>query len=211
MEAHGKERLEGVTFSNGQRVWTRDCDYLACAFGLIPNLQWPLLLGCRTDQAAVSVDAFQRTSLARVLCAGEATGITGVDGALVEGQIAGYVAAGKEKLAERLFPAREKSRRFATALATAFALRPELRTLASDSTVICRCEDVEWQDIQRFDDLRSAKLHTRCGMGSCQGRVCHSALRLLKGWSADTVRPPLLPTRVGSLAGATNALEEGRR
>lgn len=211
VEAHGKERLEGVTFSNGQRVWTRDCDYLACAFGLIPNLQWPLLLGCRTDQAAVSMDAFQRTSLARVLCAGEATGITGVDGALVEGQIAGYAAAGKEKLAERLFPAREKSRRFAAALATAFALRQELRTLASDSTVICRCEDVEWQDIRRFDDLRSAKLHTRCGMGSCQGRVCHSALRLLKGWSADTVRPPLLPTRVGSLAGATNALEEGRR
>ncbi len=58
----------------------------------------------------------------------------------------------------------------------------------SNKIVVCRCEDVTWQEIKSHDDLRSAKLQTRCGMGSCQGRVCHSALRLLKGWPADSIR-----------------------
>jgi hypothetical protein len=48
---------------------------------------------------------------------------------------------------------------------------------------------------------RAAKLHTRCGMGACQGRVCGSAAQLLFGWEPDSVRPPLFPVRAASLAG----------
>ena len=211
VEAHGTDRVTSVTFTNGSRSWTRDCDYLACAFGLIPNLQWPMLLDCRIEDDAVWVDPWQRTSTSRVFCAGEATGIAGVDCALVEGQIAGLAAAGHEKAAERWFPARAKHQRFARAMHDAFQLRAELLALATDQTVICRCEDVTWQEIKPHDDLRSAKLQTRCGMGSCQGRVCHSALRLLKGWPADSIRPPLLPTHIGSLVGTSNGLEDARR
>ena len=93
----------------------------------------------------------------------------------------------------------------------AFQLRAELLALATDETLICRCEDVTWQELKSHDDLRSAKLQTRCGMGACQGRVCHSALRLLKGWPADSVRPPLLPTHIGSLVGMSGGLEDARR
>jgi hypothetical protein len=40
---------------------------------------------------------------------------------------------------------------------------------------------------------RSAKLHTRCGMGPCQGRVCGPAAEFLFGWKPESVRPPLFP------------------
>jgi NADPH-dependent 2,4-dienoyl-CoA reductase/sulfur reductase-like enzyme len=211
VEAHGTDHVTSVTFTDGSRSWTRDCDYLACAFGLIPNLQWPMLLDCRIENDVVAVDPWQRTSVARVFCAGEATGIAGVDCALVEGQIAGFAAAGQEQAAERLFSTRAKHQRFARAMHMAFSLRAELCALATDQTVICRCEDVTFQEIKPHGDLRSAKLQTRCGMGPCQGRVCHSALRLLKGWRADSIRPPLLPTRVGSLLGMSDGLEDARR
>jgi D-hydroxyproline dehydrogenase subunit alpha len=211
VEAQGADRVQSVTFTNGARSWTRACDYLTCAFGLTPSLQWPMLLNCRIEEDAVWVDPWQRTSVSGVFCAGAATGIAGVDCALVEGRIAGLAAAGHEQAAERLFAARARHQRFARAMREAFALRAELLTLATDQTVICRCEEVTWQDIQSYDDLRSAKLQTRCGMGSCQGRVCHSALRVLKGWPADSVRPPLLPTHIGSFVGTSNELKDTRR
>jgi hypothetical protein len=39
-------------------------------------------------------------------------------------------------------------------------------------------------------------------MGPCQGRVCGAALGFLFGWSADTIRPPLLPVPLSLLAQA---------
>jgi hypothetical protein len=48
-------------------------------------------------------------------------------------------------------------------------------------------------------DWTSAKLHTRCGMGSCQGRVCGSATRTLFGWGPTGSRPPLVPVPIGQL------------
>ncbi len=47
---------------------------------------------------------------------------------------------------------------------------------------------------------REAKLSTRAGMGPCQGRVCGPALEFLFGWDSDTVRPPVKPAALGSLA-----------
>jgi NADPH-dependent 2,4-dienoyl-CoA reductase/sulfur reductase-like enzyme len=214
--AEGRTQLERVTITDGKRTWQRECDYLACAYGLVSNLQWPRYLGCAVEQDSsgqdsIVVDPYQCTSVANVYCAGEVAGIAGIDAALVAGQIAGYAAASQNKAAERLFPARARGQRFAESLAHAFRLRPELLSLATDSTIVCRCEDVTWGEIQACNDLRSAKLHSRCGMGTCQGRVCHTALRQLKGWSAEVPRPPLHPVRVGALAGASNALEAARR
>jgi hypothetical protein len=37
-------------------------------------------------------------------------------------------------------------------------------------------------------------------MWPCQGRICGPALEFLRGWRVDSVRPPLFPARVGSLA-----------
>jgi hypothetical protein len=41
-------------------------------------------------------------------------------------------------------------------------------------------------------------------MGPCQGRVCGSATEFLFGWGADSVRPPVFPARISSLAPLTH-------
>lgn len=197
--AEGSQCVESVTLSDGHSTWTEPCDYLACAFGLIANLQWPRLLGCRIEGGRVQLDPMLETSVARVFCAGEVTGIGGVDDALLDGRIAGYTAAGQPDKAKRLVASQRRTRRFAAAMARAFALRSELRDICTDETIVCRCEDVTRGQIEKHDGVRSAKLQTRCGMGPCQGRICHGTLQFLDGWQSDSVRPPVFPVRVGSL------------
>jgi NADPH-dependent 2,4-dienoyl-CoA reductase/sulfur reductase-like enzyme len=199
LEAHGTDRVEGVTLTNGQRTWTEGCDYLACGFGLVPNVELPLLLGCALDGGAVQVDALQETTMPGVYCAGETTGVGGVEKSLVEGLIAGYAAAGRGDEARRWFGRREKMRRFGRALERTFALRNELKTLAQPDTVVCRCEDVTLGQLKPYESWRAAKLQTRAGMGPCQGRICGAALSVLRGWQVESIRPPVCAARVESL------------
>src|SRR5206468_4121511 len=133
-----------------------------------------------------------------IFCAGEPTGIGGVELSVVEGQISGHAAAGQEALARSLFSTRQKLREFAEALDRTFALRPELRELAVAETIVCRCEDVTYGRLKVQTSWRAAKLQTRCGMGPCQGRVCGPQTEFLFGWSPDSVRPPFFPARVES-------------
>ncbi len=123
-----------------------------------------------------------------------------MDLALAEGEIAGYAAAGQPAAARRRFTARDSHRKFAEALERAFAPREELRTLACDATLVCRCEDVALGRLRECAGWREAKLHTRCGMGPCQGRVCGPAVEFLMGWKPESVRPPVFAARVSSLA-----------
>lgn len=197
--AHGQSKVERVTLQRGGKRWSAGCDYLACGFHLVPNLELAELLGCAIADGAVSVDEFQETSVPQIYAAGEATGIGGLELSLVEGEIAGLAAAGYSEEARPLFPARAKQRRFADLLNYSFALRDELKTLPGPDTIVCRCEDVEFELLSAHDSWRAAKLQTRCGMGPCQGRICGSAVEFLLGWRAVSVRPPILPVRVESL------------
>ncbi len=198
--AEGNGRLEQVTLTNGRRRWNEPCDYLACGFGLVANLELPLLLGCRTDAAFVTVNPLQQTTQVDVYACGELTGIGGLEKSLVEGQIAGYAAAGREERAEALFAERAKACRFAGALGRAFALREELRKLATPETIVCRCEDVTAARLATQPDSRTAKLQTRCGMGPCQGRVCGAATSFLYGWPCEpSIRPPIFPVAAENL------------
>ena len=52
------------------------------SFGFVPNLELPLLLGCRIEGGSVCVDRWQETSVAGVYAAGETTGIAGLDAAI---------------------------------------------------------------------------------------------------------------------------------
>jgi D-hydroxyproline dehydrogenase subunit alpha len=200
VSAHGENVLREVTISRGGRTETIPCDYLACGFHLVPNVEFPLLLGCRLDDGLVRVDEFQRTTVPSVFCAGEPTGIGGVELALVEGQIAGLAAAERTTEAMKLFSARRKARRFARRLDRTFRLRSELRGLPSPETILCRCEDVNYSRLCAHTSWRAAKLQTRCGMGPCQGRVCGPATHFLLNWNPDSVRPPIFPARLESLA-----------
>jgi D-hydroxyproline dehydrogenase subunit alpha len=198
--AEGQEKLARVIFSNGKKTWSEPCDYLACGFGLVPNVELAGLLGCKIANGAVTVNELQETSVPGVYCAGEATGIGGLEKALAEGQIAGYAATDQGRRAVEMFGTRQRALRFAQALDQAFVLRDELKTLAKPDTLVCRCEDVPLGKMQQYRSWRDAKLQTRCGMGPCQGRVCGTAAEYLFGWNVASVRPPVFPARVGALA-----------
>ncbi|MFZ0730835.1 MAG: FAD/NAD(P)-binding oxidoreductase [Candidatus Sulfotelmatobacter sp.] len=205
--ASGQRLLQSVTIWRNGRTETVACDYLACGFHLVPNVELPSLLGCKISDGFVQVDDTQQTSVEGTYCAGEPTGIGGVELALVEGQIAGLAATGQTSEASKLSVEREKRRRFARSLERAFRLRPELKKLASDETIVCRCEDIRHSRLAGHGSWREAKLHTRCGMGPCQGRICGPATEFLFGWKTDSVRPPTFPVRVESLAGFHEAAE----
>ena len=200
VEADGDGHLGQVALSDGTRRRTVACDYLACGFGLAPNTELAQLLGCELQAGFVKVDQRQETSVPDVFCAGEPTGIGGADRALVEGQIAGLHAAGAAEPASQLDAQRIKWQRFSQILADAFALRPELSQLATPDTIVCRCEDIRRRQIEPFASWREAKLQTRCGMGACQGRICGTASTVIFGWRQESVRPPIVPVRLGSLA-----------
>ena len=198
--AEGKEKLCRATFQQGGKTFTVDCDYLACGFGFVPNVELPVLLGCNLQQGYVAVDPRLETSVKGVYCAGEPTGIGGVDKSLIEGHIAGNAAIGNLAEVEKYQAKREKALKFARAMDTAFALRDELKSLARPETLVCRCEDVKRGDLEKYPNWRAAKLHTRCGMGSCQGRICGTITPWLMNWGRESLRPPVFPTTVATLA-----------
>jgi NADPH-dependent 2,4-dienoyl-CoA reductase/sulfur reductase-like enzyme len=198
--AQGQSALESVTISRAGKTQTIPCDYLACGFHLVPNIELAQLLGCQIRNGFVHVDEVQQTSIANVFCAGEPTSIGGIELSLIEGQIAGLAAADRAHESRELFSARKKAQRFARALDRAFQLRPELKKLAAPETLICRCEDIPYGRLQSHTGWRSAKLHTRCGMGPCQGRICGPATQFLFDWTSDSVRPPVFPVRVESMS-----------
>jgi NADPH-dependent 2,4-dienoyl-CoA reductase/sulfur reductase-like enzyme len=177
-----------VTLSDGRRAV---CDILCTGYGLVPSTELARLAGCDTRDGAVIVDERQATSVSGIFCAGEPTGIAGVEAALVEGAIAGSAAAGVTPS-----PPLVIDRAFAGRMDEAFALRPEVRALADAETIVCRCEGVPYGALDSAWSARQAKLYTRIGMGPCQGRVCGPIMECLRGWPPDTPRPPLFPTPV---------------
>jgi NADPH-dependent 2,4-dienoyl-CoA reductase/sulfur reductase-like enzyme len=185
------QRLEAVRVTNGTRTWTEPCDLLACGYHLVPNTEIAALLGCDFRESFVQVDSAQRTSLPNVFCAGEPTGIAGLDAALVQGEIAGLACAGRSYDALLKHSAAEKA--FGERIEKAFALRAELRSLPQPDTIVCRCEDVTFARLQGHIGWTDAKLQTRCGMGPCQGRICGPAVEQLLGWRPVSVRQPLFP------------------
>lgn len=198
--AHGRQRLESITISRSGKSETIACDYLACGFHLVPNHDLALLLGCRLRDGFVEVNELQQTTRNGIFCAGEPTSIGGVELSLVEGEIAGLAAAGRIAEVRILFSCRAKARRFANVLERTFRLRAELKNLPTAETIVCRCEDVPYSRLQQQESWRAAKLQTRCGMGPCQGRICGPATKFLFQWNPDSVRPPVFPVRVQSLA-----------
>lgn len=197
--ASGDGHLQQVTMVKNGTSRSLECDYLACGFHLVPNTEIARLIGCEFENGSVKVDDHQQTSVENIFCAGEPTGIAGIDSALVEGEIAGLAATERRDQAKKLFSKRNKARAFGVAMDKAFAIRDELRHLADDNTFVCRCEDVTFGRLKQFNNFREAKLQTRCGMGPCQGRVCSAATQFLFGWEPPSVRPPIFPVKMEHL------------
>jgi bacterioferritin-associated ferredoxin len=147
-------------------------------------------------------DALMRTSVAGVFAVGDGAGVAGVLVAVEEGRIAGVTAAeeagvitGGQAARRRRAPLR-RLRRLAgvrAGLDEISAVRPGLCELATDATVVCRCEEVSCGEVlaavaEGARDLQAVKLLSRLGMGACQARNCApSAAGLI---CAETGRPP---------------------
>ena len=201
VSASGADHVRTARITSNGETHDLEVDYIAYGCHLAPQTELARWLGCRVDHHGVTVDELLRTSVNGVFSAGEATGIGGVDLALVEGTIAGHAAAGREDRARLQLRRHRRERRFAAAVDRAF-LTASAPDELHDDTVICRCEDVPWGALRRFngpDSARDGKLATRCGMGPCQGRVCGPINQAMLGWAHDRVRPPLQPTSVETL------------
>jgi NADPH-dependent 2,4-dienoyl-CoA reductase/sulfur reductase-like enzyme len=200
--AHGTDRVTAVDIEGPLGHERVDCDVLAVGYGLVPDTSLARQLGCAMRanalHAQVEVDGQQQTTQPRIFAAGETCGIGGRDCARLEGHIAGLAAAGAA-VPFPLMRQRDRARAFASHLQQHFELSPQVRHLADDDTLICRCEDIPLRAIRRHADARSVKLATRCGMGACQGRICGAALTQLGHGARDNSRPPLFPARLSTL------------
>jgi NADPH-dependent 2,4-dienoyl-CoA reductase/sulfur reductase-like enzyme len=195
--AEGSSTVRSAAITNGRRTWTEPCDMLCVGYGLVPSTEIARLAGCTVQHGAVVIDAYGRTNVNGIFAAGEQAGVAGVDAAIAEGQIAAMTACGA-KAAAHIIRSAARERAFAQRMDVAFKLRPELLQLATPQTIVCRCEDVTLGAIARCESMREAKLHTRAGMGPCQGRVCGPALELMFNWTESSVRPPLAAAHVSA-------------
>ncbi len=243
MRAEGQDGLQGVVSQAvdargtpiAGTVLRHDADALAIAYGFRTQVDLARMLGCRTryDDAAgghaVIVDADTgRTSQAEIYAAGEVTGVGGHEVAALEGTIAGLSAAmslgyTSPAALSRLAAARRgraKAQRFADVVAATFAPSRDLALLPAAETIVCRCEGVTRDSIDRAiaagaTTASAVKRWTRCGMGRCQGRMCgwglarlvaartHSPMALADNLTA---RLPLKPVSLGTIAGSNPPL-----
>jgi NADPH-dependent 2,4-dienoyl-CoA reductase/sulfur reductase-like enzyme len=200
LAALGTDRLERVRLQLAGRELELECDWLGVGYGLLPNTELLAALGCTLADGAAVVDHAMQTSQPHIYAAGEATGVGGLDKALLEGRIAGLAAAGQQTAAAALSTRRAPHLHFATQLARCFSLRLEVTQQVQPDTLVCRCEDVPFGRLRQYTSWREAKLQTRCGMGPCQGRICGAACETLLGWSDVGQRPPIQPARLATLA-----------
>jgi bacterioferritin-associated ferredoxin len=204
-------------------------DAIGIGFGFVPATDLTRLAGCRHEyrpEAGGWIPAYDEnleTTTPGVFVAGETTGVGGAAQAMIEGQIAALACAVRlgrlspMAAAVRLSPLlrqRRHHQQFAAFLNTTFRPPPELHALATDDTVLCRCEEVTAGEVRPavragITELNALKTCTRVGMGFCQGRLCGPLLadfvaREAGCGAADmgayTVRPPVKPVPLEVIA-----------
>jgi len=163
------------------------------------------------------------TSVPNVYAAGDCAGVAGSFVAIEEGRIAGLAAAqalghlSTGEAQRRMGPSRERLTgltRLRRALDEISIPRPGLYDLATDDTIVCRCEEITLGEIKQaltegVTDMNEVKRMTRMGMGHCQGRMCGPALQEIiaremhvsapeVGWLNP--RPPVRPVPLTAVA-----------
>jgi NADPH-dependent 2,4-dienoyl-CoA reductase/sulfur reductase-like enzyme len=225
LRAVGSRRLERIAWQGGELA----ADYLLLHEGIIPNIQVSLALQLRHewDEAQLcwrpSIDAWGQTSLPNIAIAGDGGEILGAEAAVQGGQLAALDAAmwlghiGAAERDRRAAPIRlaldheRVSRRFLDRL---YRPTPSVMVPAEDEVIACRCEEVSVGQIRRatrhgIQYPNQLKAFTRCGMGSCQGRICGPVVSAI---AADVLgkpiveigtwgpRAPVKPVTVGGLS-----------
>jgi hypothetical protein len=244
IRCEGNDRVQRAVVARLDRDWVPiprserffEVDAACVSFGFVPRLELCRQLALKDSHdgvhpgAAAVHDASMATSVPGVFVAGELTGVGGAVVAEVEGRLAGHAAA--SHLGRAPGPASKsdcgkaasKLRRastFAGLLGEIYRLQLGWTTWPTDSTILCRCEDVTWGTIRRAIDtgtktVRAVRGITRCGMGYCQGRTCGPALEMAiaaltgasLGDSGDLhSRPVAIPVPLREVAKCSNLCE----
>jgi thioredoxin reductase/bacterioferritin-associated ferredoxin len=211
-------------------------DAVCIGYGLIPSVEITRQIGCKQNYEP-KVGGWipvrgknMETSVPGVYAVGDGAGVAGSAVANLEGRIAGIAAAsslgsiGAKEVEKRLKPFRDKLERITRlreVLDEISMPRPGLYELATDSTVICRCEEITLGEIKQIvrdgvEDINEIKRLTRMGMGRCQGRMCaplvQEVIARMIGIPPAEVgylnqRPPVKPVPLAVLASLPGEVE----
>ena len=236
VRAEGDGRVERVVHAAVDGDWRVvdgteehvEADTLCVGYGFVPSVELLRLAGCdlRYDEdlggPVVVVDEWLRTTAPGVSAAGDGAGVAGALVAVDEGRLAGLGAAldlgaiPPEEAERRAVRVRARLRRkaaFRRALRRLHAIGPGVYELATDDTVVCRCEEVTLAavDAAAADtaDLNVVKSLTRAGMGLCQGKSCQRQVAAtiaarhglpIASVPMATPRFPVRPVPMGAIA-----------
>ena len=240
LEARGEGRVEEAVVARVDQDWrpipgttrTLAVDAVCVGYGFVPSVELTRLARCehRYDPRLggwVPVRGeTMATSVPHVYAVGDCSGVAGSFVAMEEGRIAGLAAAGAlgylsaEEARKRMEPSRHRLvglTRLRETLDEISLPRPGLYELATDDTIVCRCEEITLGEIKAalhdgITDMNEVKRMTRMGMGSCQGRMCAPALQEIIAREHGLVpaeigplnpRPPIKPVPIVAMAGHT--------
>ena len=239
-EAYGQSQVTGASFGPvDPHDWRpligqadeAHVDLVVAGFGFVPSTELTLLAGCRHRYAAdvggwvPERDGSMETSAPGVFAVGDGAGVAGALVAVEEGRIAGIAvarqlgalsAAEAQRRSARPLRRLRSLERVRLLLDEMSRIRPGLCKLATPKTTACRCEEVEFSEVdaaleEGASDLQAVKLLTRLGMGPCQGRNCAPSVGMYlcqaRNCSAEAAgrinpRPPVKPVTLGALAAA---------
>jgi D-hydroxyproline dehydrogenase subunit alpha len=194
---HGETEVRSVTLTRldpqGRAIPGTErqvqADLVALGWGFTPAMELVLSTGADTvkdvDGSLVAVvDDEQRSSVAGVRIAGEATGVGGALLAVKEGELAAFGLAEQrglpadESRMRRLKQDVQRARSFAVAMHRANPVPAHWFEWLTPETLVCRCEEVDYASVCAAhaelgaQEPRSVRSFARTGMGWCQGRVC---------------------------------------
>ncbi len=238
LEARGQDRVREAVIAAVDENWRSrpgtervvTVDAVCLGYGLVPSVELTLLAGCEHEYdlglgGYVPVrNEDMETTVKDIYAVGDGAGVAGSRVALYEGRIAGLSVARSlgcisdsdaRKHSKPFRRSLSRSTRFRKVLDQISMPRPGLSELAKHDTVICRCEEVTFGEIQEAlaqdtAHIKDLKRMTRVGMGSCQGRMCGPAIIEIMRHRANAApggpgsllpRPPIKPTALRILAG----------
>lgn len=237
LEARGDGQVEEAVIAKVDKNWrprlntarSIKVDTICLGYGLVSSTELTMLAECehkydlRQGGYIPLRKANMETSVPGIYAVGDGAGVAGRKVAIEEGCIAGISVAStlgsisSAKARQQIKPSRkrlDKINRFRKILDDISLPRKGLYELATDDTVICRCEDVTLKQLKAAlaDDtiqIKDFKRMTRMGMGSCEGRMCGpSIIEMLRhrlNATAEDVgclkpRPSIKPVALGVLA-----------
>jgi len=227
--AHGEKSLQEIKISSlkGSLKKTIKTDSLCIGYGFVPSYEITCSAGAKqtliNDKWGPVRGQDMQTSVEGLFAVGDGAEINGAVMAEYEGAVAaigttrflGKICESEaKKRLSLLYQKIKKEEKLRKQFNQLMKLPGKVFELASDDTVICRCEDITLRDLKTAakdanSDINELKRLSRVGMGLCRGRTCGTAvgeiLSKLTGSPLEkigffTPRPPFRPVTIGQLA-----------